>query len=240
MVRSLLIRGLLAGLLAGMVAFAFAYVAGEPQLDRAIAFEEQAAAGGHHPAEVELVSRGVQSTIGLLIGTVVIAVSLGGLFALVFAYAYGRVGLRGPRATSAMLALAAFLTVGLVPFIKYPPNPPAVGSAETVDQRTVLFLAMIVIAMVALLAAGRIRAQYLERLGPWNATIAGGSMFVALIALSVAILPDIQETPAGFPADVLFEFRLVALGLSAVMWLTIGLAFGAAVDRLLSTTRPRA
>ena len=240
MVRSLLIRGLLVGLLAGVVAFAFAYVLGEPQLDRAIAFEEQAAAGAQRPAEAELVSRGVQSTLGLLIGTVVIAVSLGGLFALAFAYAYGRVGLRGPRTTSAMLALAAFLTVGLVPFIKYPPNPPAVGTAETVDQRTVLFFAMIVIAMVALFAAGRIRAQYLERLGPWNATIAGGATFVALIALSVAILPDARETPAGFPADVLFEFRLVALGLSAVMWLTIGLAFGAAVERLLSSTPRRA
>ena len=130
MVRSLLIRGLLAGLLAGVVAFVFAYLFGEPQLDRAIAFEQRIAQEEHHAAEPELVSRGVQSTVGLLFGTVAIGVALGGLFALVFAYAYGRVGRMGPRATSAMLALAAFVTIGLVPFVKYPPNPPAVGSAE--------------------------------------------------------------------------------------------------------------
>ena len=240
MVRSLLIRGLLAGLLAGLVAFAFAFLVGEPQLERAIAFEEQAARDGHHGAEPELVSRGVQSTIGLFIGTVAIGVALGGLFALVFAYAYGRVSRRGARATSALLALGAFVTVSLVPFVKYPPNPPAVGSAESVDQRTVLFFAMIAIAMVALFAAARIRAQYLERLGQWNATIAGGVAFVALIAIAQLILPDVQETPAGFPADVLFEFRLVALGLSGVLWLTIGLAFGASVERLLSPVSRRA
>ena len=240
MVRAVLIRGLLAGLLAGLVGFAFAYLAGEPQLDRAIAFEERQARAEQLPAEVELVSRAVQSTIGLLIGTVAIGVALGGLFALAFAYAYGRISRRGARATSAMLALAAFVTISLVPFLKYPPNPPAVGSAATVDQRTVLFFAMIAIAMVALLAAARVRAQYLERLGPWNATIAAGAAFVALVALAQIILPDLQETPAGFPADVLFEFRVVALGLSAVLWLTIGLAFGAAVERLLAPAARRA
>ena len=232
MVRSLLIRGLLAGLLAGVAGFVFAYLLGEPQLARAIAFEQQQ--GGHHSGEAALVSRAVQSTVGLLIGTVAIGVALGGLFALAFAFAYGRVSSGGARATSALLALAAFLTISLVPFLKYPPNPPAVGSAETVDQRTVLFFAMIGIAMLALIAAVRIRAQYLERLGRWNATIAAGAAFVAVVALAQIILPDVQETPAGFPADVLFEFRLVALGLSGVVWLTIGLAFGAAVERLLT------
>lgn len=234
MVRSLLIRGMVAGLLAGVVAFAFAYVFGEPQLEQAIAYEERQADGDHDSAGAATVSRGVQSTLGLLTGTVAIGVALGGLFSLVFAYAYGRVGLRGARTTSAVLALAAFLTVSLVPFTKYPPNPPAVGSADTVDQRTVLFLAMIAIAIIALFAAARIRAECLDRMGPWNATILAGASFLALIGLAQLILPGVRATPADFPADVLFDFRLVTLGLSAAMWLTIGLAFGAAADRLLA------
>ena len=236
MVRSLLIRGLLAGALAGLIGFAFAYVFGEPPLEQAIAYEERHAQGERHAHEAPesvVVSRGVQSTIGLLSGTVAIGVALGGLFSLVFAYAYGRLGPHGIRTTSAALALGAFLTVSVVPFAKYPPNPPAVGEAGTVDQRTVLFLAMIAITFVALWAAVRLRAQYLDRMGPWNATILAGVSFLALVGLAQAILPGIRETPAGFPADVLFDFRLAALGLSAVMWLTIGLVFGAAVDRLL-------
>ncbi len=65
MVRGLLVRGMLAGLAAGIIAFAFAWVIGEPQVNLAIAFEDHM----HHMAgdapEPELVSRAVQSTIGL-------------------------------------------------------------------------------------------------------------------------------------------------------------------------------
>ena len=41
MVRNLLIRGMLVGLLAGLLVFAFGRFFGEPQVDRAIAFETQ-------------------------------------------------------------------------------------------------------------------------------------------------------------------------------------------------------
>src|SRR6202000_895778 len=98
MVRTLLIWGMLVGIVAGLLAFGFAKVFGEPQVDRAIAFE--AAAEEHRDQatnaseetdpEPELVSRAVQSILGLLTGVVVYGAAIGGLFALVFAYATGR------------------------------------------------------------------------------------------------------------------------------------------------------
>ena len=109
MARSLLIRGMLVGLLAGLLMFGFGKIFGEPQVDRAIAFEaaadaakapnphDKATAAGHansaaapQPSPVmnddgELFSRSTQSGIGLLTGTVVYGAAFGGLFALVFA-----------------------------------------------------------------------------------------------------------------------------------------------------------
>src|SRR6516162_8457849 len=41
MVGTLLVRGMLVGIVAGLLAFGFAKIFGEPQIDRAIAFEEQ-------------------------------------------------------------------------------------------------------------------------------------------------------------------------------------------------------
>src|SRR4029077_16499061 len=105
MVRSLLIRGMLVGLAAGILAFGFAKVFGEPSVDLAIAFEAKMYAAMNMPDDPELVSRGVQSTVGLLTGVLVYGTAFGGLFALVFAFAYGRMGSLGPRATSALLAL---------------------------------------------------------------------------------------------------------------------------------------
>jgi hypothetical protein len=94
MVRSLLIRGMLAGVAAGILAFVFAKVLGEPQVDKAIAYEGPS-------GEAPLVGRGMQSTLGLLTGTVVYAAALGGIFALIFAAAYGRIGRADARKTAA-------------------------------------------------------------------------------------------------------------------------------------------
>ena len=76
--------------------------------------------------------------IGLFTGVVVYSAAFGGLFALVFAFAYGRIGRPDPRVTAALLAVAGFVVVSLVPALKYPPNPPAVGNPETIGYRTAL------------------------------------------------------------------------------------------------------
>src|SRR5215472_14518922 len=111
MVGALLVRGMLVGLVAGLLAFGLAKIVGEPQVDKAIAFETQMDKAKGEAPEPELVSRAVQSTIGLLTGVVVYGTAFGGLFALVFAYASGRMGQLGPRELAALLALAGFIAI---------------------------------------------------------------------------------------------------------------------------------
>jgi hypothetical protein len=233
MVRSLLVRGMLVGAAAGVLAFAVAFVFGEPQVQHAIDFEEHLARLHHEPAEAEVVSRGVQRTLGLLTGNVVLGVALGGMLALVFAWVYGRIGTMGPRLTAAVLALGAYLTITVIPFTKYPANPPTVGNPDTIGRRTILFVAMIAICIVAAIAAARLRRDLLARLGGWNATLLAAGVFLAVVAVAELILPAVHETPPGFPADVLYRFRLASLGINATLWATLGLGFGAAAHRLL-------
>jgi predicted lipid-binding transport protein (Tim44 family) len=119
-VRDFLVRGLLAGLFAGLVAFGVAYVVGEPSVAAAIAIEESAAhdhgesAGDSHATEVP---RSLQSTIGLLTGTVVAGVTLGGLVGVVTALALGRFGRLGVRGVSLSVAAIGFTSVSLLPFM---------------------------------------------------------------------------------------------------------------------------
>jgi hypothetical protein len=128
MVRTLLIWGMVVGIVAGLLAFGFAKVFGEPQVDRAIAFEDQMdRAKGEAPGP-ELVSRAVQSGVGLLTGVVVYGTAFGGLFALPFAFAYQRIGRLSARGTAALLAAAGFVSLFLVPQLKYPSNPPQLAN----------------------------------------------------------------------------------------------------------------
>jgi len=61
----------------------------------------------------------------------------------------------------------------------------------------------------------------------------------------MALLPAVDETPGplrdasgvivyqGFPADVLYEFRLLSLGTQLVLWATIGVVFATLAGRML-------
>ena len=237
MVGRLLMRGMLTGIVAGLLTFTFAKIAGEPQVDQAISFEEKADAAKGEAPEPEIVSRHTQAGLGLLTGVVVYGAAVGGLFSLVFAYAYGRSGRLGARALSALLALAAFVAIVIVPNLKYPANPPSIGDPETIGYRTGLFFLMIAISLAATVFSLKLRRHAVARFGAWNGAIVAGAVFIVIIAVVQLGLPSINEVPATFPAALLWKFRLAALGMQAIMWTTIGLLFGVLVERAQQRSR---
>ncbi|KJY43025.1 membrane protein, partial [Streptomyces sp. NRRL S-444] len=183
---------MLAGLLAGLAAFLVAYVLGESKVDAAIAIEEAGHAAHDHGEEAAPVSRALQATAGLGTGTLLYGIALGGIAALVFCYALGRIGRFGPRATALLVSGGLFVAFNLVPFLKYPSNPPAVGDPDTVVRRTTLYILMI--ALSALLSAGALilGRRLAPRLGNWNASIVASVGFVAVVAIAYAALPGIN------------------------------------------------
>jgi len=234
MTGQLLVRGMLVGLLAGILAFGFAKVFGEPQIDKAIAFEEQMAHMHGDAPEEELVSREVQSTFGLFTGVVTYSVSLGGIFALVFAYSLGRVGKIGPRGLSALLALAAFVTLILVPGLKYPANPPSIGDPATIVQRTKLFFLMLLVSVIAAVIAINAARKLIPALGSWSGSILAVALYILIMAVAGSLFPTISEVPQTFSAVLLWKFRVASLGIQLVLWTTVGLTFGWLAERLLN------
>ncbi|MBB5047878.1 uncharacterized membrane protein YhaH (DUF805 family) [Rhodopseudomonas rhenobacensis] len=241
MVRTLLVRGMLVGILAGLLAAGFAYLFGEPQVDLAIAFEEHAsaAAGAAAEAEPELVSRAVQSTLGLFTGIVVVGCALGGIFGLAFAYFHGRLGRWSPLLTAAVLAAAGFIVLVVVPQLKYPANPPAVGSPDSIAARTGFYFLLLGLSIAVAIAALGTARQLMARLGGWSAALIGIAIYAIAMAGVMLALPSISEVPADFSADVLWNFRAASLGIGAVLWATLGLAFGALTQRQLTAGRGR-
>ncbi|MFS2160894.1 CbtA family protein [Pseudomonas sp. Pseusp122] len=239
MTGRLLVRGMLVGLMAGLLAFGFAKVFGEPQVDNAIAFEAGQAHQHSHgdaaaePEEQELVSRDVQSTFGLLTGVVVYSISLGGIFALVFAYSLGRIGKVGPRGLSALLALVAFVAVFVVPGLVYPPNPPAVGDPDTIGQRTRLFFLMMLVSVAAAVIAINAGRKFIARSGLWNGAIKGVAAYLVIVSVAAYLFPTFNEVPENFSPVLLWKFRTAALGIQLVLWTSLGLIFGVVAERLL-------
>jgi hypothetical protein len=210
--------------------------------EHAAGTEHAGAAGAPaHDHEVELVSRGVQSTWGLLTGVIVEGIAIGGIFALVFAFAQGRLGSGSlsPRATAGIIALAGFAAVVLVPQLKYPANPPAVGNPETIGSRTALYFTMIVLSILVLIAAWGTADRLAARLGRWNANLVAALAYVVVMGIAMLALPVVNEVPADFSASVLWKFRVASLGIHAVLWTTLGIAFGIAAQKVLQPTGRR-
>jgi hypothetical protein len=229
-VRNLLVRGMLAGLAAGVLALVVAYLLGEPYVDRAIAFEE----AHSHEHEMEVVSRSLQSTAGLATGVLVYGVAFGGIAALAYAFALGRVGRFSPRATALLLSGCALLAVYVVPFLKYPANPPSVGNPDTIGRRTTLYFLMMLLSVLLAIAATILGKRLAPSLGTWWATVTAVAAFAVVIGLAFAFLPVINEVPQEFPATVLWRFRLSALAIQLTLWTGFGLVFGELAERLLN------
>jgi hypothetical protein len=247
--KRLIARGLLAGAVGAVLAFIFARVFAEPVIGRAIAFEdgrtEAEKAHGVHEHGAELFTRGVQSNAGLGFGVLIFGVAMGALFAVLFCVVYGRASDIGPKALSALLAAGAFGAVYLVPFVKYPPNPPAVGQSDTIGMRTGWYLVLVLVSVVLAAAAVLLARRLTPRFGAWNGRSLAAVIYAAVIAVVMVLLPTVDETPEplrdaagaivypGFPADVLYEFRLLSLATQLLLWVTICLVFGTLAGRLL-------
>ncbi|MGH3684482.1 MAG: CbtA family protein [Pseudonocardiaceae bacterium] len=234
MMRMLLVRGMISGVIAGLLALLFARIFGEPSVGNAIDFESALQTARGEAPEPELVTRAVQSSIGLATGVLLYAVAFGGLFSLAFAIAHGRVGRLSAQAMAASLALGGYLVVFVVPFLKYPANPPSIGNPDTIGQRTATYFAMVLLSVALAVAAIYLGRRLTTRLGAWNAALVAGAVFVVTVAAVQFALPAINEVPEAFPATVLWNFRVASLGTQLVMWATIGLLFGSLVARHLA------
>jgi hypothetical protein len=228
MARTLLVRGMVAGVFAGLVALVFAAAFGEPQVAAAIRIEEANAAG---EAGAEPVSRLVQSTVGLGLAIVVFGAAVGGVFGLAFGFVYGRVGRLGARGTALGVAGAGLVAATLVPFLKYPANPPGVESTLAMGERTGLYFLMLFIAVMAAIGAVVAGRSLVDRWGTWNGTIVAGLGYLAVVGLAAALLPGAPAHMGEFPAELLWRFRISSLGTQAALWVALGLIFGGLTER---------
>lgn len=229
-------RGAAAGGIGGLLSAAVGFVLGEPSVEAAIALEEAAAhtEGAHEHAEV--FSRAAQQG-GLAITAVLTGLAIGILFGLVYALWHRTDPDADPWRRATRLALMGFTGVALIPFLKYPANPPAVGDPATVDARTTGYLMAILLGLLTVTAAWQVFARLGERGVPESVRrLAATGILLAGMAVT-ALLPAAAGAGEA-PADLIWTFRLASLATIATLWLGTGAAFGLLGERAASRTAP--
>ena len=244
--RRLVLRALVAGLLAGVAMALYLFTVVEPTIDQAIAGEsaavvdsgtphgDEAEAGHSHGdgAEAEELFTRPTQKVGGMIATALYATIVAGIFGTVFAFVRHRLPAWSEVGRVGLLAAVAFGAVVLVPTVKYPANPPGVGAPETVDQRTLQYVAVLAVSIAVAVGlfwlAGWLKGRVAPSARPALVVLAA----VVAYALVLLVLPDSPDTVGdAVPAQLLWDFRIRSIGGLALLWTTLGAAFGWLLQR---------
>ena len=216
-----LISGAFAGLIHGTVNFAIV----EPYLDQAIGIENQNLFESGEEEDspqfwVEYEGYRVWQKSGQILAGMILGTSVGALFGIVFALS--RNSLPGNNDVKRALVLAGimWLTLYLIPFLKYPANPPTVGDAETVVLRGILYLSFIAISGIGAIVFYKLSKKFKNR--KKLVSLIGYGIFISAVFFVMPENPD--EITA--PMNLVNEFRLMSvLGVSS-FWISVGMILG--------------
>ncbi len=224
--------GAIAGVIGTLTTSAILLLLGERSIGDAIALEEAAATDGQ--AHEALFSRPMQ-ILGGALGLMLFGLFMGAIFGVVFAANRHRLGGGTDWQRARRLAAIGFVTLYLVPFVKYPPNPPAVGNPDSINERTIAYLSLVLLAIIAAVVGGQTLA-WLRARGT-SAHLCGPGAMVAwlvIVGLGIALLPANPDA-IEVPVDLIWRFRLASAAGQLAFWVTTGVAFGWLTER---ATRP--
>ncbi len=224
-----LLSGALAGLIHGTVNFAIV----EPYLDQAIGIENQNLFDSGEEEDTpqfwaEYDGYRTWQKSGQILAGVILGISIGALFGIVFALSKN--SLPGTHYVKKSLTLAGIMwfTMYLIPFLKYPANPPTVGDGETVVLRAVLYLSFIAISGIGAVAFYKLSKRF--RNNQKIISIFGYAVFISVVFF---IMPDNPDEITA-PMNLVNEFRLMSvLGVSS-FWLSVGIILGLLWNRIES------
>ena len=230
-----LISGAFAGLIHGTVNFAIV----EPYLDQAIGIENQnlfASGEEEDTPEFWVEYQGYRDwqKSGQILAGVILGMSIGSLFGIVFALSRKSLPGNNDIKKAVLLAGIMWFTLYLIPFLKYPANPPTVGDGETVVLRAILYLSFIAISGLGAFGFYKLSKKFQKN--KKLVSLIGYGVFISIVFVAMPENPD--EVTA--PMDLVNEFRIMSILGVTSFWASVGIILGLFWNKLNSkeeTTR---
>ena len=216
-----LVSGAIAGFVHGTINFALV----EPYLDQAIGLENESLfASGEAEDNLEFwaeyESYRIWQKSGQVLAGVILGLAMGSLYGIVYALSRNSLPGKTDVTKSVILAGVMWLTIYIIPFLKYPANPPTVGDGETVMLRAILYVSFIALSGIGVVIFYKL-SQKLQN----NKKYFGLFGYVIFITILFFVMPENPDEITA-PMNLVNEFRLMSvLGVSS-FWLSVGLILG--------------
>ncbi len=232
---TLIRRFLAAGVAAGLVFGLWLWLVGEPVIRAALAFEETLPSGV--PTRPEMFSRSTQ-LVGGMLAVLVFGVLLAFLFGTFYAAIRHRIVGRGGDQIAVLTGTGvAFVITAVVPAIKYPGNPPGIGDPDTVMQRSLAYLTLVIACLAVVCVVAATSSRLKDRIDDATRLAVAVVAAAAAIWAIMLIWPDTNDVlPDTIPAPLVWSFRVGSLGGLALYWGTLGLLSGWLLSRVSATS----
>ncbi|MGI8834206.1 MAG: CbtA family protein [Nitrososphaeraceae archaeon] len=226
-----LLSGAIAGTILGIINQALV----EPYIDRAISIETQnAIKEGEIVDSVELQNYRIWQKGGEIVAGTILGMSFGALFGIVFVYCRSLLLPQSDSNIRKALVLAGIMwfVLFLIPALKYPANPPAVGDPETIYYRESLYIGFLAISGFSALGLALLYRK-IRSLAPNNKNrlIVVPLIYAAIIVGAFLILPP-NPDKISVPMDLVQGFRITSAFTMSIFWGLLGLILGAFWNRL--------
>ena len=203
----------------------------EPYIDEAINLENQnAIAQGEVINPQEFNDYRLWQKSGEIAAGTILGVSLGALFGVVFALTRNSIPGSNDKKKALILAGVMLLIIYIVPALKYPANPPAVGDPETIYYRESLYIILLTVSSFSALGLTFLYRKLGDKKGK---QILVPVIYIGIIAAAFMILPPNPDEITA-PMDLVMGFRIASGLTMSAFWGLLGLILGALWDK----TRP--
>jgi predicted cobalt transporter CbtA len=222
-----LFSGAIAGIILGLINQAIV----EPFIDKAISIETQ-----RHIAKGESVDTAQQAQYrmwqkgGEVVAAAMYGISLSALFGIVFGYSRRSLPGFNNKKKALFLATIMFFVLFLIPALKYPANPPAVGNPATIYYREILYVSFIAISGFSALALAMSYRKLKTYFSEKTVLVTIPSIYAIIMISTYIILPP-NPDKVTIPMNLIGGFRIASVFSIGIFWGALGMIVGLFWDR---------
>lgn len=215
---------LLSGVIAGLIFAGVNLFVVEPYIDKAIGIEvKKDIASGEKVNFDQFNSHRIWQKSGTFAAGAFLGLTYGAIIGIVYALSRKYLPSSDDRKKAILIAAVLCLSLYIIPFLKYPANPPAVGNPDTIGYRESLYMSFQatsgLIALVTGIVWYKIRKinNYISYIMP--------AAYIGIIAIIYVIFPP-NPDQISIPMELVNSFRVVTASTMIMFWMILGVIFG--------------
>jgi predicted cobalt transporter CbtA len=202
----------------------------EPFIDKSIGIETQ-----RDIAKGEAIDSAQQSQYriwqkeGEIIAASIYGIAIAALFGTVFVYGRSMLPSSNSKNKALFLSAIMFFVLFLVPMLKYPANPPAVGNPTTIYYREILYIGFMAISGFSALVLA-LWYKKIENNQTRKIVLTPVAVYAILMIGAYLIFPP-NPDKITIPVDLITNFRIASAFSIGVFWGLLGIIFGLLWDK---------